>query len=618
MNKLALLSFALAFLQLPAPAQLPANPLEKLASLQAEALPAPLSPDERSKVYSALAGLPSDTDSFVVVNRLDELASLARIGDAPVPWAEMASELDGVALGITRQTVEDLQRLLPLFQVLSVAETDIADAWVAKAQDDAARAIVAVQREQQAADGATLVQASKDFHLAPIYMVLTARPGCEGLLQQLSMLPLMMPLGSDAPIQMTVRSGWRGFCVQGNMLDLSESGLAPEHESQIKANLQNARLYVLARAVGSRLVLALCSNPDEVQLPARPSDSILAAPVMDAYDSGVIRRAWAAGYGSPAVVRLRTEMDLFSYRYVASFMEKVFRRLAPQNESCAKAAIAVKSLLELAEQVIPDRQGAERMMLWEDDALNLHMVCAAGPHRFAEVPMRYAPQAAKPDTVFFAESAPVIGVPEVNVPSVLDDVALVQQGYLDTLKTEFGDSVQESYRQLKQRQGNLEQLAAGFLCWHGGQVGSTALVVSHNASAAPFVSFTLRSEMADAATAARTCDQLDAGGKALCPELRGCFSMRAEESALLLNAGVPGAELPAAVPGPTMAGAWFSLKVPILADVLEMAAGSCNDPQVKDAAEAARNAAQYVQQIDAAASTRGDSLHTLIRLTPTE
>ena len=195
MNKLALLSFALAFLQLPAPAQLAANPLEKLAGLQAEALSAPLSPDARNKVYSALAGLPADTDSFVVVNRLGELAALALEVESPVPWAEMASELDGAALGITRRTVEDLQRLQPLFQLLSVAETDIADTWVAKAQDDAARAIVAVQREQQVADGASLVQATKDFHLAPIYMVLTARPGGEGLMQQLSMLPLMMPLG---------------------------------------------------------------------------------------------------------------------------------------------------------------------------------------------------------------------------------------------------------------------------------------------------------------------------------------------------------------------------------------------------------------------------------------
>lgn len=618
MNKLALLSFALAFLQLPAPAQLAANPLEKLAGLQAEALSAPLSPDERNKVYSALAGLPADTDSFVVVNRLGELAALALEVESPVPWAEMASELDGAALGITRRAVEDLQRLQPLFQLLSVAETDIADTWVAKAQDDAARAIVAVQREQQVADGASLVQATKDFHLAPIYMVLTARPGGEGLMQQLSMLPLMMPLGSDAPIQMTVRSGWRGFCVQGNMLDLSETGLAPEHESQIKANLQNARLYVLARAVGRRLVLVLCSNPDEVQLPAHPADSLLAAPVMDAYDSGVMRRAWAAGYGSPAVVQLRAEMDLFSYRYVASFMEKVFLRLAPQSNACAKAATAVKSLLEMAEKFIPAQQGAERMMLWEDESLYLHIVCAAGPHRFVEAPMRHTAQAEKPETVLFAESAPVTGGPEVNVSAVLDNVTLVQQGYLDTLKPEYGDSVLESCRQLKQNRGKLEQLAAGFFGWHSGQTGSTALVVSRNASAAPFVSFALRSEMADAATAARTCEQLNECGAALCPEMHGCFSMRAEDSALLLNAGVPAAELPAAEPGPMMAGAWFTLKVPTLADVLETAAGSCHDPQVKDAAEAVRNAAQYVQQIDAAASTRGEELHTLIRLTPTE
>lgn len=617
MNKLSLLPLTFVLTQLPAVAQLPANPLEQLAGLLSESEP-PLSAEARGKSFSALAGLPADTDSFLVVNRLGELVEMMPAGDTPVFPAEMAAELDSFALGITKRAVEDLQRLQPLIQLLSVEAEDMAETWCEQAQDDAARAIVAVQREQQVADGDMLVQATKDFHLAPVYLVLTACPGGEGLLQQLSVLPLMIPLGSDAPIQMTARSGWRGFCVQGGMLDLSGAGLAPEHESQIKANLQNARIYVLSRVVGGRLVLVICSHPDEVKLPARAGNSVLAAPQLAAYDAGAARRAWAAGYCSPAVVKLREEMDLFSYRYAASFMEKVFLRLAPQNEACARAATAVKSLLGLAEQFLPGQQGAERMLLWEDDALCMHMVCAAGPLRFVESPVQHASGAAAPDTVFYAESTPIAGGPEVEISAVLDNVAHTQLGYCSTLKPEFRDSVEKSCRQLKQNQESLVQLAAGFRSWYGGQKGSTALAVSRNTSAAPFVSFALRSEMADAATAARTCELLNEGATALCPELAANFRMSTENSSLLLRGGAPGVDIPAAEPGLPAAGAWFSLNVPVLAGVLESAAGTCSDPQVKEAATAARNAAHYVKQVEGATCTRDGEWHTLIRLCPAE
>lgn len=618
MNKRALFSIALSFLSFSALGQQGVEPLTKLQALNAEESAAPLSLKARERIFSALGALPADTDSFIAVNKLGALAGMVQAQVSPVPGMELGGELDSFAVGITSRTVQDLQRLQPLFQVLSAAQDEVAATWGARADADAARAIVAVQREQKSADGAKLVQATKDFHLAPIYMVLTARPGGEMLLQQLSVLPLMVPMGTDAPIEMTVRSGWRGFCVHGSMLDLSAAELAPEHENQIQINLQKARLYVLARTVGNKLVLVICSNPDEVRIPTKSADSALATPQIAAFDSVLPRKAWAVGYSSPAVVKLREELDMFDYQYVATFMERVFLRLAGENEACATAAAAVKSLLNAATQFLPSQQGAERVAVWEEDALYIHLAGSAGTQRFTPAALRYSACANASSTVFYAESTPVAGTPQLDIPALLNDVEAVQRGYTATLQPGPAREMEASMQRLQHYRPAMEQLGTGFQKWHSALAGSGTLLLQEAAADAPLAfEFSFRGEFADEASAAGTANRLRSGFAAATPGTSLCPTVETTGNTVLVSYGAPSLGMAAPdssvqVPG----GALFSLNLPALVRMLERMDPQGQDAYVQGALEKAREAAVWLERVDAAACTSGNELHALIRIQP--
>lgn len=620
MNVRSLFSLALAVLVPAVQAQQGGGMLVKLAA-QESAVTQPVSLKARERVFSALGALPADTDSFFAVNKLGELAALLQGQFAPAPGLEPAALLDSLAVGITPRTVQDLQRLQPLFQVLSAAQNEVAESWRMQANAEAARAIVAVQREQKAADGARLVQSTKDFHLAPIYLALTVRPGGELLLQQLSVLPLMLPIGSDAPIEMTVRSGWRGFCVHGSMLDLSAAELAPEHENQIHANLQKARLYVLARTVGNKLVLVMCSNPDEVKIPAKKKDSVLAAPQMAAFDSILPRGARAVGYSSPAVVKLREELNLFDYQYVATFMERVFLRLAGGDETCAAAASAVKSLLDAVAQVLPAQHGAERMALWKEPPhLFLHLVSGAGAERFAPGSLRYTELAGNPDTVLYAETTPLTGTTVLDIPAVLNSVETVQNGYIATLRPEHAAEMENLRLRMQQSRPAMEKLGTGLQNCLASLAGSGALVLRDAAAGAPYpFEFSLRGEFTDESVAGQTCALLRSGLHEIFPAQSSAPAVETSANVVLLSYGSPplGLVAPESVV-PVPGGGLFSVNFPALVRMLEKMDPAGTDSRVQETLECARGTAEWVERVDAATRTTQDELHTLIRILPAE
>ena len=593
MKMRTLFSLGLTMLAAPLYAEEPGTPLHLLQQISSEPQ-AKASVRSRARHFSALGGLPASTDSFLAISRVGELLSMAQVSSGFMPGLELAAELDSLAIGVTPQTVADLQRLQPLFQALTSAE-QLTGSWVEKANDEAARAIVGVQREQSAADAGQLVQATKNFHLAPIYVVLTAREGGQGLLQQMSMLPLMLPMTSDMPIGVTVHNSWRGFCIYGNRLDLSSAGLEPEQESAIRANLEKAELYVLASMVGKRLVFVICSNLDEVESPSRHADSLLAAPVMQAFDASLARKPWAIGYSSPAVVALREEENLLSCRKMAGLMERIFSRLGQQNSVCAAAAQAIQSLQELSSRILPQQCSAERMVLWGEKDLYLQMTGTAGPLRFAPGQIRYAHRATAADMAFYAESTPLQGLPEVPVSAVLDDVEAVQAGYLSTLKEPHASETKETLACWQQHRSLVEQVAGVASEMNARTMSSGAMLLSacEAGASAPF-SFTLRAELTDAPALA---EQL----RNVCQSALGSVGpvVSTQGNELVLHYGGAAVEpVPAAVP--VQGGSVFSLNLPVLSRVLPH--------------DGLGQLSTWIERIEGAACTLGNESHTLLHV----
>ncbi len=617
MRRYSLVPILLAALAFPLFAGDSQDTMTRLQSLQMESgevLPV----RARAGVFSALGALPYDTDSFFALSHLGELADFLQRETSGISGAELATGLDGFAIGVSARTLRDLQHLKPLFEVVAAAQTDWVDIWGESANDEAARAIVAVQREQMAADGEKLVQATRDFHMAPIYFVLTAKPESlgEALLQQLCVLPLMVPMGSDAPIEMTMKAGWRGFCVQGDWMDLSNAGLSPEHELQVKKNLANARLYVVSRMVADKLVLAICSNLDEVKIPSRLDNSVLASPVMAGFDTAMKRDSWVVGYSSPAVVKLREESDLFDYQYAASFMEKVFSRLGSGNAACATAASSVKALMEMVKSVLPHQHGAERLAVWKDDGICLHLICESDSTQFATGRLRFLHHANAPGTVIYAETTPVNSSSSVDVPAVLNHVENVQKGYIDTVKTERAAEVRESMALLQQHRRAVELIASIMQKLGGAMHDSSAILVQETALDNKFAAAGyMRADLTDAARGRELESMLQSACKELADDAESGIQFKVDDKTLHLSYYGGESPLLCEMEAPvSAAGAIMSVNVPALARVLEREAGRTQDTDVAETAESLYELSQYVQRIEAAATTVDKKTHMLLRV----
>ncbi|MBR5331339.1 MAG: hypothetical protein IKV13_07595 [Akkermansia sp.] len=584
--------------------------VEALLTQEAQSAPAAaLSPKARARVFPALAALPADTDSYFAVSKLGDIFAGLLMGE--IPGAEVVAELDGFALGMSEPAVRDLERLMPLFQVLTSAESIAADQWSKKATPEAARAIVAQQREARHRAGELLVQASRDFHLAPIYVVLTCKPGSEALLHQLSVLPLMIPVEPDGPLVLMARGSSRGFYLRGDSIDLTEAELAPEHESEIARNLQHARLYVMAEVIGNKLVFSVCSNLDEVKLPRRAAQSLLGTPKMAAFDALMKRDAVALGSCSPAVVNMCEKSNLFAYRGAAAFIGAVFKRLGGENAAMGAAANAVEQMLQQLETLLTPAQGAEEMMLWrEPGGFCMQLVSDAGNLSFAPGVLSFGAYHDAPDTLFFAESTPLQGLPAVNVPGLLQLVEEVQQAYINTLLPEYAEAEARSLRELQQARPGLEKLASGGQKIASALGGSMAVLVQEGDAAAKNPAFSLRAAVSDAPVLDEGIRQIQEAAAEL--ELPACFGgagplqVQQQADAVLVSTG---RGLPLALPqggAAVQGGAVFSLNIQALAREMKRVRASETD--------AAAMLASGVKKLEGASTIRGKMLYTTLRV----
>ena len=504
----ALVAFFWCALVAPVAAQEAGGALQKLYQGMEQAMTEPVTLEQRAQMFSALGALPADTASFAAVRGLGELCSEIAGADAAagIPVAAMGSQLDGVAVGMSEGAVRDLQRLVPLFKAVMDAQEEISEKWLEQAEPGAALAVVAQQREAQRHIGEQLVEATKDFHMAPVYMVLSSHPDGQLLLYQLSALPYLLPLEPGGALEWVVQGQNRGICLRGDKLDLSEANLAPEHEQQVRENLRNARLYIMMRVLQNRLVLGMASHPGELKWLENSADSVLATERMAGFDPLMQRDAIALGYAGEALVNMREELNLQSYRSLAQFMGAVFTRLAGENTAAAAAAGAIERLMKLLEQLTPPRKGAEQFMVWKDKDFYVELEADACGQSFEPGTLCHLSLADAPGTALYVECTMPKGLPVVEAKTVLDDIQLVQSGFVSTVKPEFRADVEEQKLKLGQISPAFVHLAAGLQNLGSALGENVTLLVQENAVAAvpqQAAAVSLRASVRDAASLAQ-------------------------------------------------------------------------------------------------------------------
>lgn len=579
----------------------------------------------RAAAFSALGGLPADTESFLAFGRLSEMLDYVALDDSPAQYLalDLVQGLDSAALGASRAAIRDLQRLAPLLELLDQSQTSWCESWMRQAEPAAARAIVAQQREDTAAAAEQLVQYTEDFQLAPIYLVVTCKPGMQMLLHQASMLPLMIPVEPGGPVELTAQGAWRGFCIKGNMIDLSQMELSPEQESRLSENLEKMQVYVMARVVDNKLVLVITNDMSKVKHPASAGQSVLRSDKLAILDPVLAQRPLLVGYTAPELVTLSNRMDMQRYRSVTRFVANVFRRSAKDSAVYGRAASAVDVLAETLEKLVPVCSHAEQCVVWEEEALYMRFVADAGHLQFHPGSLSSRAFNVPASSIFYAESTPVsFSGPELPaLPVLLDECAHAMRGCKATLKPQEARGVEQSLMRLEQARPALETATKGVEMLASELSGSLALLVQEpSAGGASSVQFSLQAGMPNAATAAETGALLVKGIQML-SQLKVCnnlpLMMKHSEQALMLGNGPDGLEQMPAAPGRAVhGGAVFSLQIGPLSQALERACAQSGAAQLRNAAAITRAGAAFVERLEGAAVTRDGQLHVLMRALP--
>lgn len=636
MGRRALVAFFWCALVAPVVAQETGGALQNLYQDMGQATVAPVTLEQRAQKFSALGALPADTDSFLALRGLGGLCSKFAGADAAtgLPVAAMGSMLDGFAVGMSEGAVRDVQRLIPLFKAVMDAQEELSEKWLEQAEPGAALAVVAQQREAQRRIGEQLVAATKDFHMAPVYMVLSSHPDGQLLLYQLSALPYLLPLEPGGALEWVVQGQNRGICIRGDKLDLSEADLAPEHEQQVRESLRNVRLYIMMRVLQNRLVLGIASCLEELKWLDAPADSVLATERMAGFDPFMQRDAMALGYASEAMVNMREELNLQSYRSLAQFMGTVFTRLAGENTAAAAAAGAIERLVKMLELLTPPRKGAEQFMVWKDKDFYVDLEVDACGQSFEPGTLRHLSLAEAPGTALYAECTMPKGLPAVEVKTVLDDIQLVQSGFVSTVKPEFRAGTEEQKMMLGQLSPAFIQLAAGLQSLGSALGDNVAMLVQENTAATvpqQAAAVSLRASVKSAAALEAAEQQFCSAGQVVAAgmsererrdiqrEVLDYVKLERSNDAVLLHNGAGGLALQQPQSGvPVEGGFVFSLRMPELTRVLTTFHGLDGTDKARNSARTAADAAQELERIDGAARVINGRLKMRFRFCPSE
>ena len=634
MNKFALFSLVPAFLVSPLAAQQEVVPVVQMLQ-EAGQSEAPASLRLRSRAFSALGAIPAEVDSFVAIA---QLGKLFRMADAELagPYAELLEELDSLAFGVPDEAVRDWSRFLPLCQLFASGEDGFLEEWRGKAAPAPARAIVARQRESREQLGAQLVELTKDCQLAPIYMVLTSKPGSERLLHQLSVLPLLLPVNPDGSVELVGRGGWRGFCLRWDALDFRDLYLSPEHEDQLKTNLQNARLYLVCQVVANKLVMVLCSNLDDVQLPARISKSLLASEQMRHFDGCMKERPWAVSFSSAESVKMQEKMHAEYLLQIVQDFSYVFNRLTEQGDDYAKPFKASEDLLKLMSENLPMNRSVEQFMVWQkkdakDQSIYVRFKGGAVGGQYEPGVLSYSSCAQLPGTAVYFESTPVKHTSKVNLAEVLKLVDTVRDGYYASFTqpgTPEGDlpaQVDSSTYWYDKLYPAAVKLAEAEPLLHSALTGSAAMLVQESTGddKRP-LSFSAVAGVADEAAMDAAASMVSEGMKMLEQEGVNPFKdypvdVLRRSGEVVLSCGQNAFAAPAPQVGiPVEGGAVFSINFATLARVMNTPEELTRNQAAEETADALHDLAKSIESVQGYVTTLGDQVQMQLKIQPVQ
>ncbi len=498
----------------PLYAQQPASPAPAAQVFTALTAPAatqttPATPEQRAELFSALALLPQNVSDFAVLTKVgDNLRRLAESRKLPsFDAADLPAELlalDNIALATTPATPATYALLQQVLVNLSTVNSSLqlAEEWATNARETLSDPII--EELIQRADAHTQLDegAAAGARIPASYIIITSKPEEETMLQECNAL-LLASFLQEPPAGVTPVNDANGF--SGIRMDVTEtykdeldeatSDMAPRRREQLLNELAKHPLFILTRQQGQALIIALCEDPQELQLAASPAESVLATDKLAACDTNLAKGMIAASHVSPELASVANAVNSQPTFHLASGVSAVFTRLGkvePDNKAAYDKAAAAVSLLsaELQKFHRPVTRPVT-MQMWCDGDLHLALTGDGQGCSYTPGALRLASMADAPATSLYAETTPMqLGLTPPDNKALLESALSLAEGVSLTMKESNREQTEAAFAAVRAFMPEMQALVAAGSTVSSGLDGQFALVLDSVHGQLPKVSAT--------------------------------------------------------------------------------------------------------------------------------
>lgn len=431
---------------------------------------------QEADIHSSLALLPQDTEAYLA---LGNLPGAAKVAGMPAEALGEASVVESAAVAFGSGSAQMLRQALPLCRVLAEADTlsDLANGWADIAAEHAASVIKNQEHQQSQEAVDRMIEAVASWHTAPAYAVVTVREEGREMLHAIRQ-ELLGTLAEEEGAEVVEHGAWKGVRFRLPEEEIQamaeEESLTALQKAKLEAALRKLQLQIVVTERDRSLVVALCSDPAELNLPESAASS--AAVGEKAAFLKARSNPLAAAYTSAELSNACRELHMESMQGLAAFATGVFKTLGAENASPVyqQAAAAVAALVEQTQKHNPASDAPTTLLLWEDGDLHLDMVGDANGARFAAAESVALPMNDK--TFFTFTCDPVVGTPACDGAALLSACEALANGVTATLNPDAQMQAQMAMEQYHLFASERATLGAAFLTWKNAFTGRVSLV----------------------------------------------------------------------------------------------------------------------------------------------
>ncbi len=428
------------------------------------ATPAPATtatPAQRAAAYPALALIPANVEALFTLNNIGNTArALGEIvGDAA---PDELLTLQSLAIASGAGTVDAINALIPWITKFQLDEDVRLELWSSATADPAKSIITRLVNSYVEATNKAAMANLSNVKLPPVYAVLTAEAGSEGMLESwLNMVVQSMQEDINPDDEDEVRTAYEANGFAGISINLKGSEFVSpgydyneetgeltrkeltEDQKAISAELDKRTIYVLLRREGNALQAVVCEDPASIVQPTKPEESVLGCDKLAGADANLSKNPAALFWGDTGVSAANSKMQFATYLGIAKIAEDSFRELATADAANAstwsKAADGTALLVNTMSRIcIPTGNRPDFLQVWQEAGKIEIEYTTSAPDGVSYKPGKLAltSQADKPGTIFYTETTMQDCGNMPDCQQILDAVVNVVDGFVATLPAE--------------------------------------------------------------------------------------------------------------------------------------------------------------------------------------